>query len=117
MKDKAVEMMQMCEIPIDPVALGKAKAELLGNPYEFIQGKKVVPTGIASIHANVFVAFLELAGDIYAGLDWNKKGRIVVEYNPQEPKFQVATFQEASDLDIDPDHEEVPRFLLRREYR
>lgn len=109
------DMRTICDIPINPKTLRDMKCELLAQPYEFIEGKRVVPTRIASIHANVFLAFLELAGDIYSGLDWRKKGRIVVEYDPQEKKFQVATFQEASDLDIDPSREEVPRFLLRRE--
>lgn len=107
----------LCDTPIQPKALQCHKFELMTNPYEFISGKKVIPTQIASIKSNVMIAFLELAGAIYSGLDWDKKGRIVVEYDPLEKKFEVVTFQEAEDLNIDPEREEYPSFLLNREDR
>lgn len=107
----------LCDMPINPKALSDMKAELSFDPDRFIEGKKVIPTQVLSINSHVFIAFIELAGSLYAGLDWNKKGRIVVEYDPRDRKFEVATFQEAEDLDTDHNPGEYPDFLLRREDR
>ena len=107
----------LCDIPINPSALAEMKKSLYSDPYGFIEGKKVVPTQCMSIKNEVFIALLEMASAISAGLDWEKKGRIVLEYDPQAKRFQVFTFQEANDLDIGPTHEEVPRFLLHPEER
>lgn len=103
--------------PINPGALAEMKKTLYSDPYGFIEGKTTVPTQCMSIKNEVFVALLEMASAISAGLDWDKKGRIVLEYDPSARRFEVVTFQEVCDLDIDPAHEEVPRFLLRREER
>ena len=107
-------MESLGRIPICPEKIRDDKREYFTRPYEFIDGMKVVPTRILSVNTRFMVEFLELAREIYDGLDWNKKGRIVVEYDPQAKKFRFITFQEAKDLDIDPDHEEVPGFLYRR---
>lgn len=114
-KEPTVE--ELCSMPIEPGRFRNMKAELHADPDRFIEGKKVIPTQIATIDTKAFVAFLELAGDIYAGLDWSKKGRIVVEYDPQDKKFSVATFQEACDLNTDHSPGEYPDYLLRRELR
>lgn len=116
-KESETRISALCDMAIDTEAIRKMKIDLACNPYGFIEGKKTIPTRISTIRSSAFIGILEMAECIYEGLDWDKKGRIVVEYDPQNKKFEVATFQEASDLGIVPDREEVPRFLLRREDR
>lgn len=107
----------LCDMPIEPAELGKMQAKMGFDPDRFIEGKKVIPTQFLSIKSEVFIAFLELAGAIYSGLDWNRKGRIVVEYDPREKKFEVVTFQESEGLNTEHNPGEYPDFLLRREDR
>lgn len=108
------EIEHFCRGKIDPSIIGEMKGKMMFDPHSFIEGKELIPTQIGTFRSSLFIAFMELAETICSGLDWNKKGRIVVEYDPQQRNFHVATFQEAQDIGIGSDHEETPRFLLRQ---
>ena len=62
--------------------------------------------------ANFFVVLREMARMFVNGTEWNKKARIVLEYDPQEPRMYITTFMEDGEstplearedfLDLDP---------------
>ena len=44
--------------------------------------------------SNYFIVLREIADTIVNGTVWNKKARIVLEYDPLEPKMTLTTFME-----------------------
>ena len=113
MKDNAVEMMQMCEIPISPDELGHITAEAIAlRPHSFLNEHRVIPVQSVSIKPICLVAILEAMKAITAGVDFNKKARIVLEYDPDK-RMKVTVFRAAEDLEPEPDREKVPKYLLR----
>lgn len=85
----------LCRIPIDGEGASIPAKNMLGEPFpdEWV----VLPTRQLYVSANAFTAFLELARTIANGLEWNKKARIVLEYDPGQSKFTVTTFMEAGE--------------------
>lgn len=84
------------ETPIDPEALGLMRP--LWNPKEFPGDSPIVPTDAMSMRSEVFILLRELARMFYNGTEWNKKARIVLEYDPDKPKVQIRTFMERDEV-------------------
>ena len=53
-----------------------------------------VVTGCFHIQSNVFTTFIHLARVIHEGTAWNKKARIVLEYDPQQKLMQIMTLMD-----------------------
>ena len=70
----------------------------LWNPKEFPGDSPIVPTDAMSMRSEVFVLLRELARMFYNGTEWNKKARIVLEYDPDKPKVQIRTFMERDEV-------------------
>ena len=106
----------LCGMEIDPDAVSNLWRDCISDPCEFTKGKKVIPVTRFRASQRAFIALIELAKAIGTGLQWNKKGRIVLEYDPQDGgHLEVMMFQEADGSDIEPDREEAPRSLPRQE--
>lgn len=54
----------------------------------------IVPTNRISVDPRYFIFLLELAQTIESGTKWDKKARIVLEYDPHCPKMEIRTFME-----------------------
>lgn len=94
--DKAVSMPlahdSFNNIPIQP---GTFQSVLdAWNPNSIYGHTPVVPTNRMSVNPRCFVFLRELARLIVNGTEWNKKARIVLEYDPDAPKMEVRTFME-----------------------
>ena len=90
-------MASISDIPINPDEVRKGHVHYLatGEPSESL----LTPTSCISVPAqHSFVLIRELANAIYAGTRWNKKARIVVEYDPSQEKMSIMTFMESSEL-------------------
>ena len=48
--------------------------------------------------ANFFVVLREMARMFVNGTEWNKKARIVLDYDPQKPNMTITTFMEEGAL-------------------
>lgn len=91
-----VEALDICNVPIDPEKLNRTARPMYG---EVPEGAACVPTGRVYISSNEFVIFREIAKMIARGTEWNKKARIVLEYDPQMEKMTIATFMEPGEAD------------------
>lgn len=57
-----------------------------------------VVTGCFHIQSNVFTTFIHLARVIHEGTAWNKKARIVLEYDPQQEALSIVTIMPYGDV-------------------
>ena len=94
--DKAVSMPPPHDdfnyIPIHP---GKFQSVLdAWNPDSVHSQTPVAPTNRMAVNPRCFVFLRELARLIVNGTEWNKKARIVLEYDPDEPKMEIKTFMQ-----------------------
>lgn len=46
------------------------------------------------VDANFFVVMREIARTFVNGTEWNKKARVVLDYDPQKPRMYITTFME-----------------------
>ena len=63
------------------------------NHEVFKQSHVLYPTKHSSVNAYVFIAIWDMMDSIAKGVDWRKKARIVLEYDPQERKMELTTYQ------------------------
>lgn len=82
----------ICNIPINPEALHEIRERW--DPGDFPGDTAVVPTASVAAKADTFVLLREIARVIVNGTEWNKKARIVLEYDPQAEKLEIKTFME-----------------------
>ena len=68
----------------------------------------VVATRHVSLDSKCFVILREIAKMFVNGTKWNKKARIVLEYDPQAEKMAIKTFMEYGEADA-PAHQELSR--------
>lgn len=54
----------------------------------------LVSTNRVNMQSNFFVALREIARMLVNGTEWNKKARIVLEYDPKKPRMTIETFME-----------------------
>ena len=90
-------MARISDIPINPEEIREGYVHHLttGEPSESL----LTPTCCISVPAqHSFVLIRELGNAIYAGTRWNKKARIVLEYDPSYEKMSIMTFMESSEL-------------------
>ena len=80
------------ETPINPEGIRLLRETW--NPKDYPGQSVVVPTNHISVRSEVFVVLREMARMIVNGTEWNKKARIVLEYDPQCQKTEIKTFME-----------------------
>lgn len=56
--------------------------------------RNLVSTNHVNMQSDFFVALREIARMFVNGTEWNKKARIVLNYDPQEPRMTIETFME-----------------------
>ncbi len=61
-------------------------------------GHELTATDGVHMPSDIFVALTVLAQAIHEGTRWNKKARIVLEYDPDKEKMSVVTFMESDAL-------------------
>lgn len=98
-------MKEFCDIPINPkdgpgmIAAASADREM------FAESHAVIPTGHVSLPANAFPAMLAVMQQIVQGTVWDKKARVVLEYDPQAKKAEIDVFMESPAKDHPGDRE------------
>ncbi len=87
-----MEELRLCDVPIDPEQLYADCVEAMVYPLEHADRHANVITAKTSLPANnAFLVIREVARVIYKGTQWDKKARIVLEYDPQEEKLTVCS--------------------------
>lgn len=87
---------KMTQVPIDPQALRDDWYRYMdqGTPGD----DPLTVTNRTLIKSNGFVAILSICDAILHGVSWNKKARIVLDYDPQQEKMSVTTLMESDEL-------------------
>lgn len=98
-------MKEFCNIPINPADWPSLLSERERDRDAFAETHPVSPTRHIYIRSEAFVAIYELARAIAEGAAWNKKARIVLEYDPQAAKMPITVFMESAELPPPGDHE------------
>ena len=83
------------EPEIDPLKLW-SDGKLINN--ENTDWNENVVTGCFHIQSNVFTTFVHLARVIHERTAWNKKARIVLEYDPQQEALSIVTIMPYGDV-------------------
>ena len=89
-------MARISDIPINPEAIERERIH--HYPCNSPGDTTLTPTSGVYIRSEGFVAMREIADAICQGTRWNKKARIVVEYDPSQEKMSIMTFMESSEL-------------------
>lgn len=84
---------QLIGSEIDPDTLREAVTEAAIRPEQFEAEYPGMTAGHMYIKAEAFVAVLEMAKFIGRVLQWNRKGRLVIEYDPEKAKFTLAAIR------------------------
>ena len=91
-------MKELCDIPINPTDNTKMVIEADLHRESFAKEHLVTPTRHINVRSVAFIVIRELARAIANGTDWNKKARIVLEYDPQAEKMPITIFMESDEL-------------------
>lgn len=91
-------MKEFCDIPIKPNDSVELLCEYDRGRAAFAAAHPVCPTRRIAVRPEAFVAIRELARAIVEGTAWDKKARIVLEYDPQAPKMPITVFMESDEL-------------------
>ena len=109
------------DIPIDPDETLADPLEVPCYPYGVTEpesGSSNVVTNrkgiISEIFPETFATLYKIIADISAGFDCNRKGRIVLEYDPQKGKVSVLTMMEYDEALLKEQEDEDWRAFLRR---
>ena len=82
---------EIFQVPIDPEKMNQlARRANEADTKEW----SCIPTDRVYIPSNFFVVIREIAKMIVEGTVWNKKARVVLEYDPQDAKMSIVTFME-----------------------
>ena len=87
-----MDVKQFCDMPINPKALHGIREQY--DPKAYPGDSVNVPTASIAAKSEVFVLMREIARMFVNGTEWNKKARIVLEYDPQVEKLEIKTFME-----------------------
>ena len=79
-------------IPINPERLRVVRERW--DPKDYPGDAPIVPTCSFSVASDMFVFLREMARMFFNGTEWNKKARIVLEYDPQAARMVIKTFME-----------------------
>jgi len=85
-------MSSICDIEINPGAVSDIVCQSCRDSDKFRQENAVIPTANVSTDSRFFSAIISIAQIIADGTKYNKKARIVLEYDPQMPKMQITTY-------------------------
>ena len=91
---KPILLSGICNTPINPDGMRKMATDYLYLNKTRVRGVECVPTYTVQMKSDFFIVLREIADTILKGTVWNKKARIVLEYDPQEPKMTLTTFME-----------------------
>lgn len=98
-------MKEFCDIPIHPKDGPQMIVENERDRAAFAESHCTVPTGHTSLSSNAFPAMLAVMQQIVQGTRWDKKARIVLEYDPQAEKMEIDVFMESPATDHPGDQE------------
>ncbi|MBQ8109411.1 MAG: hypothetical protein IJ124_04515 [Clostridia bacterium] len=73
-----------------------------------MNGSEYIETGHVTLYSNTFVILREIARLVVLGSEWNKKSRIVLEYDPQKKKMRITTFMTADEAALRTSQESTP---------
>ena len=90
-----MQQIQACDIPISPDDMRRVYVSHDANPEKFRSEHIICPTGHVSINSKLFVMLLETMRSIVDATDWDKRTRIVLEYDPRVEKMNIVTFTES----------------------
>ena len=79
-----------------PISVKNSAAEDLAYQTDhegYRRSHVLYPSGHSSVRSEVFIAIWDMMETIVKGVDWQKKARIVLEYDPQERKMELTTYQ------------------------
>ena len=85
---------QLIGCEIDPDALETVVSEAMIRPDKFKAEHPGMEASSVYVRTDYFVAFLEIAKLIGRVLQWNRKGRLVLDYDPKKAKFTLAAIRE-----------------------
>lgn len=91
---KPILLSGICNAPIDPDKMQKDYVDVNIKRMVVPDDTACVPTSSVYTSSNYFVVLREIANAIVKGTVWNKKARIVLEYDPQDAKMAIVTFME-----------------------
>ena len=86
---------QFCKIPISADDTWINFEHTSGEP--FPEDWSNVPTRQFCVKSNYIIFLTEVARIITEGMKWNKKARIVMEFDPSQDKFSVTVFMESGE--------------------
>lgn len=90
-------MKGLCDIPIDAEAAKESIRKFHIDREGFERKHPTIPTGHVSVSSNAFPVMLAAMQQIVQGTRWDKKARIVLEYDPQAEKMEIDVFMESHD--------------------
>jgi hypothetical protein len=99
------------EPEIDPLKLWSDWKEVTNKNTDWNEN---VVTGCFHIQSNVFTTFIHLARVIHEGTAWNKKARIVLEYDPQQEALSIVTIMPYGDVLVKQQEEKWYREYFER---
>lgn len=80
----------LLSVPIDPEVQSDYYIRRISGLEESTELLKM--TDACSFPSEFFVVLLKISRVIFKGTEWNKKARIVFEYDPQQKKMTVSSF-------------------------
>ena len=86
-------MKKLCDIPISVKNVMDEDMEYQRNHAAFKDSHVLYPSRHSSVQSEVFIAIWDMMETIVKGVDWRKKARIVLEYDPHERKMELTTYQ------------------------
>lgn len=86
----------MLSIPIDPNVQSDCFIHRISGLEESTELLKM--TDACFFPSEFFVVLRAISRVIFKGTEWNKKARIVFEYDPQQKKMTVSSFMESGEL-------------------
>lgn len=90
-------MKEFCDISIGPQDGPQMVMESEMDREAFAEKHCTVPTGRVSVSSNLFPIMLKAMQQIVQGTRWDKKARIVLEYDPQNKKMEIVSFMESAE--------------------
>lgn len=87
-------MKELCDIPINRPDNTRMMVKKGMNSDTSAINPPLIPARRVRVRSEAFAFIWELARAIVEGSDWNKKARIVLEYDPNAEKMPITVFRE-----------------------
>ena len=94
-------MKEIYDVPIDAEAARESIKKFHIDREGFGRKHPTIPTGHVSLSSNAFPAMLTVIQQIVQGTRWDKKARVVLEYDPQAEKMEIDVFMESPESDCE----------------